>query len=78
MRVFYSMDMPADGFMMTTIAFLISASAFAAVPVIDTDSVSIKQDGSRTVVISYKLEPASAGDSDCLCAFFQFEGPCAG
>ena len=48
----------------TAIAFLISASAFAAVPVIDADSVSVKQDGSRTVVISYKLEPASAGDTE--------------
>ena len=48
----------------TAIAFLISASAFAAVPVINEDSVSVKQDGSRTVVISYKLEPASAGDTE--------------
>ena len=48
----------------TAIAFLISASAFAAVPVIDADSVSVKQDGSRTVVISYKLEAASAGDTE--------------
>ena len=48
----------------TAIAFLISASAFAAVPIIDADSVSVKQDGSRTVVISYKLEPASAGDTE--------------
>ena len=32
-----------------------ASSVFAAVPVIDADSISVKQNGMRTVVIEYTL-----------------------
>lgn len=47
-----------------TAACACALSAVAAVPVIDTESVSIKQDKGRSIVIEYKMNPASPGDSE--------------
>ena len=41
-----------------------ASSVFAAVPVIDADSISVKQNGMRTVVIEYTLSGASEGDAE--------------
>ena len=41
-----------------------ASAAFAAVPVIDPSSVSVRQDGGRTVVINYTMNPATSGDKE--------------
>ena len=47
-----------------TAACACALSAVAAVPVIDTEPVSIKQDKGRSIVIEYKMNPASPGDGE--------------
>lgn len=39
-------------------------TAFAAVPVIDMSSVSVRQDGSHTVIIDYTMNPATPDDTE--------------
>ena len=46
------------------VAGAVASTAFAAVPVIDTSSVSVRQDGSHTVVIDYTMNPATSGDKE--------------
>jgi len=46
------------------VAGAVASTAFAAVPVIDTSSVSVRQDGSHTVVIDYTMNPATSGDTE--------------
>ena len=41
-----------------------ASAAFAAVPVIDTSSVSVKQSGGKKVVIEYTMNPATEGDTE--------------
>jgi len=41
-----------------------ASAAFAAVPVIDPSSVSVRQSGGRTVVIDYTMNPATSGDKE--------------
>ena len=41
-----------------------AASAFAAVPVLDVESVTIRQGAGRTVEIEYTMNPATAGDDE--------------
>ena len=48
----------------TVLGALCASAAFAAVPVIDTSSVSVRQDGGKTVVINYTLNPATPGDAE--------------
>ena len=43
---------------------MLAGSVFAAVPVIDPASISARQDGGHTVVISYTMNPATDGDTD--------------
>ena len=53
---------------MKSLTFLASALAaaplLAAVPVIDTSSVSVQQGPGKTVVIEYTMNPASPGDTE--------------
>ncbi|MBP3405836.1 MAG: hypothetical protein J6N18_07010 [Kiritimatiellae bacterium] len=48
----------------TILGAMCASAAFAAVPVIDTSSVSVRQDGGKTVVIDYTLNPATPGDAE--------------
>lgn len=43
---------------------MFASAAFAAVPVIDAESVTVRQDRGHTVVIEYTLNPAAEGDSE--------------
>ena len=49
---------------LTILGAMCASAAFAAVPVIDTSSVSVRQDNGKTVIIEYALNPASAGDAE--------------
>ena len=53
---------------MKSLTFLASALAaaplLAAVPVIDTSSVSVQQGPGKTVVIDYTMNPATSGDTE--------------
>ena len=49
---------------LTILGALCASAAFAAVPVIDTSTVSVRQDNGKTVIIEYTLDPASAGDAE--------------
>ena len=44
---------------------MLAGTAFAAVPVIDQSSISARQDGGRTVVIGYTMNPAVENDDGC-------------
>lgn len=48
----------------TMLSVMSASVAFAAVPVIDPASVTVEQRGNRTVVISYDLNAAAAGDAE--------------
>jgi len=43
---------------------MFASAAYAAVPVIDQSSISARQDGGKTVVIGYTMNPASSGDTE--------------
>ncbi len=43
---------------------MLAGSVFAAVPVIDPASISVRQDGDHTVIIGYTMNPATEGDTD--------------
>ena len=49
---------------LTILGALCASAAFATVPVIDTSTVSVRQDNGKTVIIEYTLGPASAGDAE--------------
>ena len=44
---------------------MLAGTAFASVPVIDQSSISARQDGGRTVVIGYTMNPAVENDDGC-------------
>ena len=49
---------------LTILGALCASAAFATVPVIDTSTVSVRQDSGKTVIIEYTLNPATAGDTE--------------
>ena len=48
----------------TILGAMCASAAFAAMPVIDTSSVSVRQDGGKTVIIEYALNPSTPGDAE--------------
>lgn len=49
---------------LTLVSALYVSVSLAAVPELDTDSISVRQEKERTVVISYELNAAAAGDTE--------------